>query len=101
MLERVLKKLERFIKKRDPAFILREREDESYKRMMKVLKKEASYYSGKEITEKDILKKGKENETTSQELPVGCPCRHPAGICPLVGNRSRSCSYHNCPHYGK
>ena len=101
MLERVLKKLERFIKKRDPAFILREKEDESYKRMMEVLEKEASYYSGKEITEKDILKKGKENETTSQELPVGCPCRHPAGICPLVGNRPCSCSHHNCPHYGK
>lgn len=66
MLETILRKLERFIKRRNPAFILREREDDSYKRMMEVLRKEASYYSGKEITEKDILKKGKaENETTS------------------------------------
>ena len=101
MLERVLKKLERFIKKRDPAFILREREDESYKRMMEVLEKEASYYSGKEITEKDILEKGKENETTSQELPVGCPCRHPACVCPMVDHSPCSCSHHNCPYYGK
>ena len=101
MLQKVLKKLERFIKRRDPAFILREKEDESYKRVMEVLRKEASYYSGKEITEKDILEKGKENETASQELPVGCPCRYPAGVCPLVDNAACSRCHRNCARYGE
>ena len=54
MLKQLLKKLESFIYRNDPAFIVSKKEKELRKELLRELSDEASYYTGRNITEEDI-----------------------------------------------
>lgn len=60
MLKQLLKKLESFIYRNDPAFLVSKKEKELRKELLRELSEEASYYTGRNISEEDILRKGKE-----------------------------------------
>lgn len=70
-------RLERFFRRNDPAFVIKEKERKIYRSFMKDLTKEASFHLGREVTEEEILKKGKEHAKRQKLLSMGhynrCP----------------------------
>ena len=77
-------RLERFFRRNDPAFIIKEKERETYRSFMKDLTKEASFHLGREVTEEEILKKGKEHAKRQKLLSMGHHNRCPNCHAPLV-----------------
>lgn len=68
VLRKLLFKLERFLRKSDPAFLIKQRERESYERLLNSYQEEASYYTGREISKEEILEKGREYERQQRHL---------------------------------
>lgn len=77
MLLELFDRLERFFRRKDPAFIIKEKERETYRSFMKDLTKEASYHLGRPVTEEEILKKGREHAKREKLLSVGHSYRCP------------------------
>ena len=97
MLKELLFKLERFLRKSDPAFLIKQKERESYEKLLNSYQEEAAYYTGREVTKEEILKKGRDYAKRQELLSVGHPYRCPNCNAPLVSGDStgsRNCDLH-------
>lgn len=95
MLIELFDRLERFFRRKDPAFIIKEKERETYRSFMKDLTKEASHHLGRPVTEEEILKKGREHAKREKLLSVGHSYRCPNCHATMVLGDSAGCRYHN------
>ena len=98
MLKELLFKLERFLRKSDPAFLIKQKERESYEKLLNSYQEEASYYSGRKVSKEEILEKGRDYAKRQELLSMGHFNRCPNCHAPLVPGDPAGCR--NCDLHG-